>query len=102
MLSHVRLFATPSTVARQASLFMEFSRQEYWSELLFPTPGIESTYLVSPALVARFFTSGTTWEAQYEKLTKLLWLKEDIGVRWRVGSWNPIFSASLHPSGLRR
>ena len=25
-----RLFATPWTVARQAPLFMEFSRQEYW------------------------------------------------------------------------
>ena len=27
------------TVARQAPLSMEFSRQEYWSELLFPPPG---------------------------------------------------------------
>ena len=31
MLSCVRLFATPQTVAHQASLFMGFSRQEYWS-----------------------------------------------------------------------
>ena len=32
-ISHVRLFATPWTaVACQASLSMEFSRQEYWSE----------------------------------------------------------------------
>ena len=30
-LSHVRLFATPRTVAHQALLSMEFSRQEYWS-----------------------------------------------------------------------
>ena len=29
---------TPYTVARQAPLSMEFSRQEYWSELPFPTP----------------------------------------------------------------
>ena len=28
-LSHVQLFATPWTVAHQASLSMEFSRQEY-------------------------------------------------------------------------
>ena len=27
------------TVARQAPLFMEFSRQEYWSGLPFPSPG---------------------------------------------------------------
>ena len=48
ILSHVRLFVTPWTVARQAPLSMEFSRQEYWSGLLFPSPrdlpdlGIES------------------------------------------------------------
>ena len=34
-LSHVWLFATPWTVARQAPLFMRFSRQEYWSGLPF-------------------------------------------------------------------
>ena len=32
------LFVTPWTVSYQAPLFMEFSRQEYWGELLFPTP----------------------------------------------------------------
>ena len=39
-LSHVRLFETPWTVVtHQAPLSMEFSRQEYWSGLLFPTSG---------------------------------------------------------------
>ena len=38
-LSHVRLFATPWTVAYQAPQSMEFSRQEYWSGLPFPSPG---------------------------------------------------------------
>ena len=37
-LSHVRLFATPRTVAYQAPLSMGFSRQEYWSGLPFPSP----------------------------------------------------------------
>ena len=37
--SHVRLFATPSTVACQAPLSMEFPRQDYWSGLPFPSPG---------------------------------------------------------------
>ena len=37
--SRVRLFATPWTVACQAPLSMEFSRQEYWSGLPFPSPG---------------------------------------------------------------
>ena len=39
LLSHVQLFVTPSTVARQALLSMGFSRQEYWSGLPFPSPG---------------------------------------------------------------
>ena len=30
-LSHVWLFVTPWTIARQAPLPLEFSRQEYWS-----------------------------------------------------------------------
>ena len=38
-LSRVRLFGTPWTVAYQAPLSMEFSRQEYWSGLPFPSPG---------------------------------------------------------------
>ena len=38
-LSRVRLFATPWTVAYQAPLSIEFSRQEYWSGLPFPSPG---------------------------------------------------------------
>ena len=39
LLSRVRLFATPWTVAYQASLSLGFSRQEYWSGLPFPSPG---------------------------------------------------------------
>ena len=37
-LSHVQLFATPWTVAYQAPPSMQFSRQEYWSGLPFPSP----------------------------------------------------------------
>ena len=36
--SRVRLFATLWTVAHQASLSVEFSRQEYWSGLPCPSP----------------------------------------------------------------
>ena len=38
--SRVQLFETPWTVACQAPPSMEFSRQEYWSALPFPSPGI--------------------------------------------------------------
>ena len=57
-LSHVQLFVW--TVAHQASLFMEFFRQEYWSGLPFPSsgdlpnPGIDP---VSPTLAGTFFTT---------------------------------------------
>ena len=39
LLSCVRLFETPWTVAHQAPLSMGFSRQEYWSGVPFPSPG---------------------------------------------------------------
>ena len=60
LLSGIRLCAILWTVAHQAPLSMEFSRQEYWSGLLFsppgdlPDPGIEPS---SPQLAGRFFTA---------------------------------------------
>ena len=62
-LSHVWPFETPRTIAHQAPLFTAFSRQEYWSGLLFPTsrdlldPGIKPESPVSPALAGRFFST---------------------------------------------
>ena len=56
VLSRVQLFVTRGTVAHQAPLSIELSRQEYWSELPFPPPGnlpnsrTETESLVSPAL----------------------------------------------------
>ena len=38
LLSRVRLLATPWAVAHQAPLSVEFSKQEYWSGLPFPSP----------------------------------------------------------------
>ena len=42
LLSRVWLFTTPWTVAHQAPPSMGFSRQEYWSGVLFPPPGVSS------------------------------------------------------------
>ena len=42
-LSHVRLLVTPLTAAYQAPLSMGFSRQEYWSGVLLPSPSNMST-----------------------------------------------------------
>jgi len=69
VLSHVQFFETPETVALQAPLSVEFSRQEYWSGLPFPPPGdlyhpgIKPASPASPALAGRFFTTSATWEA---------------------------------------
>ena len=49
----VQLFVAPWTIACQAPLSMEFSRQEYWSGLPFPSPGgipNSGTEAGSPAL----------------------------------------------------
>ena len=57
-LSRIQLFLTPWTIAHQAPLSMEFSRQEYWSGLPFLTPrdllnpGIKPTF---PALADGYF-----------------------------------------------
>ena len=62
---------TPWTVARQTPVSMEFSKQEYWSGLPFPSPedlpdpGIKPESLKSPALADRFFTTSATWEAHF-------------------------------------
>ena len=63
LLSRVRLFATPWTVAHQAPLSRGFSRQEYWSGLPcsppgdLPNPGVEPPSLQSPALAGGFLTT---------------------------------------------
>ena len=72
LLSHVRLFATPWTVAHRAPLSMGFSRQEHWSGLPFltpwdlPSPGIEPK---SHALAGGFFYHCATWKALLLKKT---------------------------------
>ena len=72
--SHIRLFAAPRTIALQAPLPVEFSRQEYWSHFPCPPPGelphpeTEPTPLMSPALVGSFFTTSATWEVRFSNL----------------------------------
>ena len=89
-------FVTPWTVARQAPLSMEFSRQEYWSGLPFPSPGdlpdpqVEPQPPASPELAGRFFSTGVTWEAPKTVLISGYWgayrverrLHMQCGVAW--------------------
>ena len=59
----VQFFVTPQTITHQAPVSVESCRQEYWSGLLFPTPGdltdpgIGPVSLASPALSGRFFST---------------------------------------------
>ena len=68
--SRVQLFAIPWTAAHQAPLSMEFSRQEYWNRLPFPTPGdfpdlgIKPESLASLALAGSFFTTAPPGKPQ--------------------------------------
>ena len=97
LFNRVRLFVNLWTVACQASLSVEFSRQEYWSGFSMPSsrgsslprdwictsyvsctgrrvlyPGIEPTSPVSPALADRFFTTSTTWGGPCKSLQRLV------------------------------
>ena len=69
--SCVQLLSTPWTVAHQAPLSMELSRQEHWSGLPWPppgdipNPGIKPMSPTSPALAGEFFTTSAAWEAHW-------------------------------------
>ena len=101
------LFVTPWTLASQAPLSKEFSRQEYWSwvGLPFPTPGhlpdpgIEPESLASPALTGRFSATAPPGKPIFishvnfsmvkcipEKLTSLLISQL---ISRRAGVWTP-------------
>ena len=74
LLSHVRLFATPWTIAYQAHLSMGFSKQEYLNGLPFPPPGdlrdpgLPSMCPAPPALAGGFFTTSATCEAHVPRI----------------------------------
>ena len=64
-LSCVQLFVSPWTILHQDPLSVEFSRQEYWNRLLFPSPGdlpnlgIKPESHMSSALTGVFFAFNT-------------------------------------------
>ena len=72
-LSCVRLLAKPWTVARQAPLFLKFSRPEYWRGLPFspagglPHPGIGPE---SPALQVDSLPSEPWWKPQRQVIKR--------------------------------
>ena len=63
MVSHVQLFATPWTVALQAPLSVDFSRQEYWlcvHAQSHPTPG-NPIYYSPPGPLSMGFSRQGYW-----------------------------------------
>ena len=83
-----RLLVTPWTVVCQAALPMEFSRQEDWNGVPFPTPGhlpnpgIGHESLVCPALAGRFFTTSATREAPGDGGPDLTCLEGEVADVW--------------------
>ena len=79
--SHVRLFATQWMVTLQAPPSMGFSRHEYWSGVLFPSPGalvvpgIKLTSVMSPVLAGRFFTSSHLGNSYVQNIRQLIYFK---------------------------
>ena len=68
-----KIFATPWTLARQAPLFMGFSRQEYWGGLPCPPPGDLPDPGIEPASPARtggFFTTEPPVSRYYQQLVE--------------------------------
>ena len=90
MLSHFWLFSNPWTVAHQTPLFLEFSRQEFWSGLPFPSPGDlldPGIKPVSPALAGGFFTTeppGKPWSNHMNPLN----LGLEVGDREMTEMWS--------------
>ena len=97
--SHIWVFATLWTVARQPPLSMGFSRQKHLSGLPFPPPGglpdpgIKPVPLTSTALANGFFFTSATWEVQgnnskTKKVEKCLFRKS---TKQEIKVWFSVF-----------
>ena len=101
-LSRVQLFATPWTAASQAPPSMGFSRQEYWSGLLFPSPEDlpnSGTEPGSPALQADALPSKATREAWCQLVYQF---STYLSSTWSEVKWSrSVVSNSLRPHRLQ-
>ena len=100
-LNHVRLFATPWTVAHQVPWSMGFSRQEHWSGLPFPSPRESSrprdrTQVSNTA--GRHFNLWATREAKFEFLKWGTYRKcQSITLVWAIIDLTDIYWAPALP-----
>ena len=93
-LSRVPLFATPETIACQASMSIAFSRQELWSgSFPFPSPGdlhnpgIEPTSPVAPALAGGFFSTELPGKPLLHSILWYIWYTHIVPI-YTVILWN--------------
>ena len=89
--SHVWLLATVWTVAHQASLSMGFSRQDYWSELPFPSPGDLPDPGIEPVSLALQADSLLS-EPPGKPLIYIDSIMEDINIKWAGDHIGPTFN----------
>ena len=74
------------TIALQAPLSMEFSRQEYWSELPFPSPKIFLTQGLNPDLLHcrwilyRLSHQGS-FSAEWQQYSASSWVSKNFGIK---------------------
>ena len=77
LLNCFQLFVTPWTVACQTSLSIEFSKQEYWGGLPFPSPGNLPNPGIEPGSPSLQVDSFTT-EPGGKPQGKLCWSDEQL------------------------
>ena len=64
---HIWLFVSPGSVAHQVPLSMEFSRQQSWSGLPFPFPGVFLTQELNPRLLCLLHCRQTLYPLSHQE-----------------------------------
>ena len=105
--SRVQLCETPWTMAHQTLLSMGFSRQEHWSGLPFPSPGIFPTQGSNPGLLHCRWSLHHWATGQPPKLWGVFktiwysWLSAPPKVPQFTGSWAKSLAYNLHSTRAR-
>ena len=85
--SYVRLFAILWTVAHQVPLSMGFSRQECWSGLPFPTPGIFPNPGIEPESLASLALQADPLPLSHQRSPCFLELRTKVRSGTGSGAW---------------
>ena len=98
-------FTGPRTIAHQAPLSMDFSRQRHWSGLPFPAPRIKPTSLAPPALAGRLFMAAPPrrpWQPYIPaKKSSRVWPYFPLPGSSAPATLDPIISPAQHSNHIR-